>query len=395
MSYTYGMKGAPAVGGGLGGLPSRADVGEIRQFSVAPSNDWLPCDGSVYLKSAYPALAQKLPDSYYGATKTAYTPISGIILDLHCGENNGESAFSLTTNGNNTVVFYVSGGRVTSSASVLSGLITSPALKYLGAGKWIATIRPGSASAASYISYDNARTWTANTAANRNIYGVCGDDRGNIYIGTNNGTSSYVEKSTNNGVSWTTKTFFASPGVPSQNCICYVGNGVLFFLYNTGSMSVSYDYGETWGIYTLPALLHSSLDAIYSNGNGVILAKQKITGGASNYILVASYDYGATWVSTSFTAWTSAELNVVCSFGSNIWTVVDGGLGAYISTNNAKSFNSVGIRSDLVASKYCATTKDASYFYSVEVSGTGTISYLSTAFSVPSISGTNHYIKAR
>lgn len=397
MSYTYGMQGSPAVGGGLGGLPSRTYIGQIAQFFVPPSNDWLPCNGAVYLKSAYPELAQKLPLSYYGATTVAYTPVSDIALDMACGENSGESAFSLTTNSSYTFVFYVQGGRITLSNFIVPSTFFLATLRYLGGGKWIAFVRPGNASTTSYISYDNARTWAVNTAATSNIRGACGDEFGNIYIACNNGSQSIVQKSTNNGVSWVTKTTVGSASIPTPNSICYVGNGVLFFLYGTGFMRVSYDYGETWSAYTQPTLLSNGTQtAVYSNGNGVMFAKAQIAGGSGFYMLVASYDYGVTWVPTPFSNSQNDGLNVVCSYGSNIWSVTTSGLGAFISTDNGRSFNNVGIINVLGSGlKYCATTSDASYSYNLASEGAGGISYLGNSFSVPSISGTNQYIKAR
>lgn len=395
MSYTYGMQGAPTVGGGLGGLPSRSYIGQIAQFFVTPSNDWLPCNGAVYLKSAYPELAQKLPLSYYGASTETYTPISDTLVDMACGENSGESAFSLTLNSNFTYVFYVQGGRITSANYILSAQSFPATLRYLGGGKWFAMSRGFSAS--SYISYDNARTWTANTAATTSVRSVCGDELGNIYIACNNGSSSFLQKSTNNGVSWTTKATLGAAQLPSQDCLCYVGNGVLFFLYVNGFMRVSYDYGETWSAYTSPTLLSNGTQtAVYSNSKGVMFARAQIAIGSGDSMLVASYNNGATWVSTPFNSRVGSELNVVCSYRSDTWTVTTAGLGAFISADNGKSFNSVGIRDDLASNlKYCATTNEASYSYTTSSSGTGRISYLGNSFSVPSISGTNQYIKAR
>jgi WD40 repeat protein len=53
MPYTYGLHGAPAVGGGLPGLPQRSSsasyqIGDIHISEDAPQGDWLVADGSAW-----------------------------------------------------------------------------------------------------------------------------------------------------------------------------------------------------------------------------------------------------------------------------------------------------------------------------------------------------------
>ena len=66
MTYPYGMRGAPAAGGGLGGLPRRAGasptviggekIGSIVFSKTSPGDKYLEANGAIYDQSAFPEL---------------------------------------------------------------------------------------------------------------------------------------------------------------------------------------------------------------------------------------------------------------------------------------------------------------------------------------------------
>lgn len=319
MANTYGTKGAPAVGGGLPGLPEKTPVGTIKAFTAPPSPNWLLCDGTYVSKVNYPVLAQVFP----GSVVTFLTERAAYPGDFSSGITQFNTSLDgqtvcISPNGISTLYYSTNGG-VSFSTSALSSFAKckhvgsnvvvfaeNPTPKYfLSGGSW------------SLVSGYPASGWPIPLSTG----GVVPDFNGNVlYFGTNN-TDTRVYGSTDFGKSVTLKATITAFNTYSG---AFNGQDTWYAGSEASTVRKSTDFGATWSAVGSTGLT-GSISSMAASGPIVVAASQV------NPKVVISYNYGATW-STLFTS-VSPRSDGITTDWKGAWTISADANSKYTSNN--------------------------------------------------------------
>ena len=370
-------------------------IGDVLVSARSPGSQYIPADGSVYLKSAFTELFQLIGliggtkantwtslTSGYGTANIVGTATDDSGVWMFLGSD-GKLRRSTDDGVTNTVI-----ANVTVSGPV--GLI------YCGNKTFIAL---GGSSSACLKSSDGGVTWSLMPAfGSTSVSLFCGasDGQGALVIGGQNGNYSYAYRSVDNGATWT--------------LVTVGGNG-----------------------YSLQAVAIGRDGKAYAITNSV-----SVGGGGDTYVtrtLFVSTNYGAAWTQTrlnmsdlsgtSFIASLATDMNGLWLFtlGSRTYRIGDNGngnallvtgngriatdkngtwlLGDTVSTNDAIDFASANLAAPVAST---AAASRAGTFMVGATSGSlrrsvPTFPYDSASqFAVPNISspiGVKAYIKAK
>lgn len=205
-----------------------------------------------------------------------------------------------------------------------------------------------------WITTDNGVTWEAGVDFNQSeIDSVAHIGGGVIYIGT----SGYVHKSIDNGLTWIESEPF--PGGDYYMSFAFPGaNKVVVGTYGDGYISYSFDGGTTWSSTT-----DGVLDGVYgsmvlaSNGAGVVIA-----GTDEDGRIFRSVDSGVTWDAGTQLGAATAIYSVTCSPDGVFYAGTDDDGKIYKSDNSGvtwEEFFDPGI--------------SGGYVYSLTLSGDNTV----------------------
>lgn len=369
-------------------------IGDVLVSARNPGSNYIPADGSVYLKSAYTELFQLT--GLLGGTKAS----SWSAITSGVGSN---EITSIANNNNGTWLFVDSTGVLRISVNdgvtltTVSGVAlgASPAgVVYCGNSTFLAV---GNTASNCYRSTDNGATWTLlaatvfATVSPAWSFDCChSDGLGNILIGSRSGSLAYVQRSVNYGIDWT----FSNIASTSQiNAIGIGKDGKAFAVgIASGSSPATYQltYSSTYGggPWTAKAGVPTAtgsnkLPSVDSDGNGVWVINMTTTayrignnGDGSPLVLPV---YGK-----------------VATDKNGTWLV-----GANVSTNDAIDFVTANLASPLPSS---VSASRSGTFMAGATAGSlrrsvPTFPYDSaTQFAVPNITspvGVKSYIKAR
>lgn len=289
---------------------------------------YLPCDGSVYLKSAYPALAAYIGSPIIASNPVVkYTNNSLIVTGTYWGELN----FSMQTNVTAVNSYLVTSGTVLQKASSASG--AANALLYSTDG----------------ITWTSATTaftpMVMNRYADTVVYG------NSIYVGgldSGNTTAAVQYSSTLTGT-WTKAVVgTAGTGAAIQE-LAFGGTGNVFIAQkvwdNCGLVVEGIFYstnGSTWtSIGTVTGLTNQFTSNIAAYSGGAVIGVQY---GSNNLWYSASGTTGWTniWSSVGSptamynVSYTNSRFIVRCSTG--IWTSTTGASGTWTQVTNSTAY---------------------------------------------------------
>lgn len=286
MAYSYGTQGAPAVGGGAPGLPSRSSsIGTIIAATAAPSSDYLLCNGLKYKTSDYPNLAPILAkaSTLEFGTPSIINNSSGLTASpQHCVMSRKTNRINLFfTDGVNgsqarcTTDFGVTWSTVTVSASVQ---FAATEVVCSETGTWVALV----SGIGIRRSLNDGASWATPYSTATALVTVATDHKGTWVAAGNNGLGI---RSTDDGATWSA----ISIGLSTSQISCAATNGSGIWIAGTSSASsISTDNGATWSTYNALPLTTCKLEYV----NGYFLA----TSYAGNqYAAYASYDDGGSW----------------------------------------------------------------------------------------------------
>jgi len=289
MSYTYGTKGAPAVGGGLPGLPTRGDndIGTIKAFDVYPGPDWLPCDGAQYSRTDYPLLAQKIGGFRNSILSTLRNP------------QLGSTPYEAATDCNGTWIVVGSGGKAS-------------------------------------ISRNNGNTWSvldlSSIFGTNPLYAVETDEQGTWAVG---GFSNNIAVSRDNGYTWTS----FNVGIQVSS-IKTDKKGTWVFAANAASTTTRRSTDNIVSVSPVSGIgsVQISIRGLATDGNGTWVACRLA---AQN--VYRSTDNGANW--TSVTNWSSQPLWGIDTDGKGNWiSGISGTDGRLVySNNNGADFYAINV----------------------------------------------------
>lgn len=270
MTYPYGMRGAPAAGGGLGGLPRRSagsggsgEIGSIAYFKSNPGDRYLPANGAILDQAAYPDLYAVIgfPVAYPGK-------------------------YPVNWPGNNTP-----GG----STSTIISIATN------GYGVCVA----GNVNGGAYRSVNNGIDWKSLdivASAGHRIDSIA-TDGSDTWIMVGDG--GYTARSTDNGVTWSVSVRGFAP-----KSVVYCGAGV-WICAGGNAMSKSTDSGATWSPSVFAPI--SDVSAMASDGNGVVVLI-----GSGGSAMFRSGDYGVTWSAVGVDI-PAAMFRSISTDGNGVW----------------------------------------------------------------------------
>lgn len=226
-------------------------VGDIITAESAPSGGWLPCDGSIYLQSAYPSLFAKLGtrwQNYYGPTTSG--PASPKAPRAVKWLNGQFVVVSDTTS--DTTQFYT-----TSDGAAWTGR-TAPQLNQwrdveYGSGYYVA-ISSGTGANRVARSTDGV-TWTSATAAPdaNSWYSIA--HGGGVFVAVSLDGTNRVTRSTNAGANW------SGVSVPARSWIKVIWTGTRFVAFASGHSMTSTD-GVTWVETVVTGIGGSSIEPL-------------------------------------------------------------------------------------------------------------------------------------
>lgn len=275
MTYAYGMKGAPAVGNGLGGLPRRqandAATGKVGSLIVSESNpgeSYLLANGAAVLKNDYKKLYEVIGDAF-----------TGIIDSSFEAKDNSDSL----------------GTNVIGGAGVFVTQSSSPKISVDGES-WVAASPSGNLGRSSFVG-------------------------GVIFASEGNTSKRYTINASKTGLELIGSS--PLPALSGPQTVIWgkvvEGNGVHVcagYGLSSGNLSDyaaarSTDGGETWTEHAVPNKFWGGSAAF---GNGVFV----IGGGDSSTSIISSSD-GITWTSRSTP---SGTLDI--AFGNGVFISVSG-----------------------------------------------------------------------
>jgi hypothetical protein len=261
----------------LSASASSIQIGDIVYSTYTRSAPtYLPCDGSIYLKSSYSALNAVLTDPYVESSTTTggNLPVVGAATKLIA---QGGGVFGVFTSGSTSGATSTNGTSWTTQtlpASTFSDLKFNNTL-------FMATI--SGASTSLYTSSDFA-TWNTRTLPSSKTW-----------IGTAYGNSVYVAvaadgtgATSSDAITWTGRTL---PAPSSTYTKVLFGNGV-FLAMGASTISTSTD-GITWTSRQFPYGLATSVFKI-AYGNGYFVLTSTSSSGYNDTAILYSTD-GVTW----------------------------------------------------------------------------------------------------
>ena len=390
MTYPYGMYNAPTVGNGLGGLPTRTDVGQVQSFSSSPSSDFLLCNGATVAIADYPVLYSKVAGSILGLNNSPTT--QGNSTDLPVGfATDGYNTIFIGFNGSTTSRKSVNGGVTFANATTLS----SARFVYMGNGNWLAVTK----TSMEYSS--NATSWASSTGVSSvgtsGERSVGSDLNGNALLFSGNATTLQVLKSTNYGQSWSAAGYSLATARTGGGS-AYAGNGVWVLATNGGTTSTtiyrSTDFGATLSAVTVSFTDVYSID---SDMNGTVM----VIAGVSPSIVYRSTDYGLTWETTGVI--TSSNDYAIRTNRNGTWIVPGPNTSEYflISTNSGTTWFPWTPSADVESSSYAAfidngigavKNTQAAFYRTYASDG---VSFTLPSIAPQSLDGPFYYIKAR
>jgi len=317
-------------------------TGTVIWSVVDPGDAYLPCDGLIYLLSAYPDLASEIGqiDAYsIGVQRTAAGSYSGTFNDV-------------INAGGTLVACGASGGLQTSpdgdswTQRAAGSSYTGTFNKLLWTGTSIIVVGNGSNGVQTSPA---GATWTARSAGTANRAGIATDGTNIVIVGSGGD----IRHSTNDGATWTQRT---PGGSYSGNFtgVIYVPFLSLFVAFGSGGSIQTSPTGVTWTQQTADASYSGSLLAgavfdgfivlfgqsgeIQTSADGSTWTR-RATGGQSwnaarsiNGTLFAVGSLGKVGISKDATAWRIAEgeagkpnLQAVIQAGDGVFAVGNDG----------------------------------------------------------------------
>lgn len=280
-------------------------VGDVLQSVANPGALYLPADGSIYLKSAYPLLAAAvgtIGEKNFAATFSSVSAGFGSnsINGIACGKDGvfiaaGAGVLARSTNGGATWTTITGVGLTSNFRSIATDKN----------GVWVA----GTDSAQAYRSTDNGLTWAAISVSpslpNGNMVSIATDRLGVWIIIQDAATGHY--RSTNNGASFTQ----VNSGIPGAGLFVETDGQGTWLIITSASPSPlarSDDGGVTWTYAT-----RSGSSAFLSPHRIVTDRKGTWVATSTDRTLLISKDKGVSWAMTGLIA---AQL---CVSSSGIW----------------------------------------------------------------------------
>lgn len=323
---------------------SEQQIGDLLSTARNPGTLYLPANGGIYSRAAYPLLAAILPNIgnpagkvWTNTTDTTGVAASGISTDgkgvwvkgARRSTDNGltfpatvtgvSNNFALLSDGNQTWIgvnsiattIYRStdnGLTFSSVGTIPSGGSSNPQIATDGAGTWVVIAY----SNAFRVSKDNGATWSTPATAPTGAQGVC-------FIGANTWLTSNGYRSTDGGLTWAT---YGTPaGQPTTGAsMLYLGGNVILSLSST-AIRRSTDGGFSW-TSAVPVSNSTASYGLCTDGNGGVLAV------ASSNVLYSS-DYGLSWQAVTMPAGYTAINFPAFGMGKFILTV---GATGYVSS---------------------------------------------------------------
>jgi len=272
---------------------STETIGDIKLATTAPTG-WLPCEGAVYTKATYPALATLLGSIPGDYTWTARTPT-------------GITAVSFV---NYAAGLYVAAGDAAGNVSTSpDGITWTSRTGNLGANSpsdyaYFNSLHILTANGGMLSSSPTGVTWTARTAN-------CGAGSIRLCAGTSRLVaflqSSTTVSSSADGTTYTSRTM---PAAISQMAF---GNGI-FVAAGNAIINTSAD-GDTWTSRTAPDGGNYS-DLLFLNGYFYLAY------GASNQVTAFRSADGITWTAIAFNNPASvASLSIIVHGGAFLWNI--------------------------------------------------------------------------
>lgn len=376
-------------------------IGTIQAFLTTPDDNWLPCNGSIYTKSSYTALATAL-----GSLAGAWTPV----LYAH-----NLSGGSVTCGGYGGGVYVVAGTSGTGASSsdaatwttrTLNIGFTTPALYHYFANASMHIIGTSGGGSNITTSPDGA-TWTARASniASTAIIQYAASSSSRVVIG---GSGGKKVASSSNGTSFTERdTGFSSGAIAG---LAY-GNSTFVAFSSVGGISTSSD-GDTWTLQTGATVptTGSGGRLVFFNGYFWLFA----AGGITSTTVFRSTD-GATWGQivpqvenlSALSLATAASGQWQLGSDGRVWTPSAGTMAPYYTVDglafhtftevssalSAQARTLLIIANDIVIGNY---TSDSTYLWASAYYGYNT----STQFKTPKIPPLNnspghaYYIRA-
>lgn len=300
-------------------------IGDVLLTSRQVASNFLRTDGSIYLQSAYPDLfaqlgllggvsgqAWSLKTSGVGTSITdVASDLKGVVIAIGASTSiirstdNGEtwtvipgvlpasqSGKCIATDRKGVWCIGHSNGGVRSTDNGLTwgvgGVGQASSIDTDGLGTWIAT-RGGSSQINK--SLDNGVTWTGSTVSSNYLYAVCTDRKGVWVVA---GIEGAMRRSADNGLTWSPVTLSSATSEVVAGCpkaIATDGEGRWVRVNSNTSISSSVDNGVTWqsavgGLTTTPA---TAFTGVAASGAGAFSAVG--AGGA----IITSRNSGASW----------------------------------------------------------------------------------------------------
>ena len=325
MTYPYGMHGAPAVGGGLGGLPRRAGasptviggekIGSIVFSKTHPGDRYLEANGAIYDQSAFPELFSAT--GLIGASPVTWNSVTSGF------GTNGIQA--IATDGAGVWVAVGSSGTMRRStdngatwSSVTSGFGTTTinSVATDGAGVWVAVGSSGVMSR----STDNGATWSAVTSGfgTSNIYSVATDGAG-VWIAGSAG----MRRSTDNGATWSA----VNDGAGASAVFVLATDRAGVWVAGSTWMSRSTDNGATWsaspvGLWTQ----NKAMRSLATDGAGVWVAS------GDSGLAIFSNDGGTQWCQFILGSVGANSMASIATDRAGVWIVCGGSGNMALST---------------------------------------------------------------
>lgn len=255
--YPYGTKGAPAIGGGLPGLPRRGagggGIGSVALFEGEAPPGWVPLDGSVLQQSDYPRLFKSIGFVASQPQETSEAKVwRPLLIDAPgaaAGDGRGTWLVFSGTNSSFPAILHRSEDfgetwdiiDLSSLMDVVRGVATD------GKGNWVA-VGTGFSNTQNIIrSVDNGKTWSLSSphTSGSALACVATDKNGVWMVG---GWNLHRHRSTDDGATWTAQT---SSGTLVNNSVANYGDNWVFTQSTTGAVLQSSDKGLTFTQRTL------------------------------------------------------------------------------------------------------------------------------------------------
>lgn len=360
-------------------------IGDVITAESAPGGAWLPCDGSIYLQSAYPSLFAKLGtrwQNYYGPTTSG--PASPKTPRAVKWLNGQFVVVSDTTS--DTTQFYTSADGAAWTGRTAPQLNQWRDVEY-GSGYYVA-ISSGTGANRVARSTDGV-TWTSATAAPdaNSWYSIA--HGGGVFVAVSLDGTNRVTRSTNAGANW------SGVSVPARSWSKVIWTGTRFVAFASGHSMTSTD-GVTWVESTLAGLGGSTIGV----GNTVWTGKEFVTtaGDAVLGLAVSPDGINFSYLQSGPPLSLVTGINAVLYANKTLFvsaTVSSGGMKLFIS-HDLQSWASSWEQNSSTSFSGVLAMSDAGNFLSVNA----TMGYrracgynTATQFVVPAI-GPKAYIKA-